>query len=489
MKRALILAFAALSYFGVNAQSEEFPLFFSQYGMNGTAAYIGKAGAIGALGGDIMAAQYNPAGLGLYRSSEISFSFGIDAASSKTTWNNLSAKDNHPTFNYGNIGMVLDFNNGKSPFRHVQVSFGVNRLMNFNNRTKVYRNGLSSSFVWDNVEQQLINDYANNPNGIFKDDWYQSYVIDFDTTNGQNSISSIFDGGNGDTYSQIRTFRESGSLDEFSMSLSTNYENWLYLGMTMGIPFGDYTCKTTLTEVIDQTGDSYTYSQEQRLSATGINLKLGAIVRPTQWLRLGAAIHTPTWYNVTDDYYRNVTFVKSAGGWFPTFEYYMQSPWRFMGSAAIILGSSKTLVQGTISADYEYADYSFMSYSIDDSPMLENSLNNNIENMFGGASTLRIGGELRYSNLRARVGYANFGNPFKGEDINTSASEYITCGIGFRGKIFSFDLAYAYGTTNNRNVYSYDVYDINADRWYGDDNPAKSDRKHSLIQATFAIRF
>ena len=69
MKKIFVLTLGVLGYLGVNAQSETFPLYYSQYGMNGTAAYIGKAGAIGALGGDIMSAHYNPAGLVLYRSS------------------------------------------------------------------------------------------------------------------------------------------------------------------------------------------------------------------------------------------------------------------------------------------------------------------------------------------------------------------------------------------------------------------------------------
>ena len=259
MKKLFVLALGVLTYMGANAQSETFPLYYSQYGMNGTAAYIGKAGATGALGGDIMSAHYNPAGLGLYRSNEMTFSLGLDAVSSQSIINGLKSKDSHPTFNYGNLGMVFDFNNGtKNSFRHFQLSFGINRLMNFNNRKKIVRDNLSSSFVYDNVEPQLIDAYSKNINGLLEDDWYQSGVIDFDTTT--YTMSSTYDNG---TFRQIRTVRESGYLNEFSMSLSTNYENWLYLGMTIGIPFGDYNCKNTFTEEITSSGtpSNYTYYQ------------------------------------------------------------------------------------------------------------------------------------------------------------------------------------------------------------------------------------
>ena len=438
MKKIFVLTLGVLGYLGVNAQSETFPLYYSQYGMNGTAAYIGKAGAIGALGGDIMSAHYNPAGLGLYRSSEITFSMGLDNVSSNTEINGLKAKDSHPVFNYGNLGMVFDFNNGKSnSFRHVQLSFGINRLMNFNNRTTIVRDNVSSSFVFDNIEQRLIDSYGTDIDGLLKDDWYQSGVIDYDTNTGY--ISSLYDNGQ---FRQIRSLRESGYLNEFSMSLSTNYENWLYLGVTMGIPFGDYTCKNIFSEEItsggNPTGDRYTYTQEQRLTASGINLKFGAIARPAQWLRLGLAVHTPTWYTVDDDYYQNITERWSSGGWFNTFSYNMQSPWRFLGSVALVFGKSTDKVQGTISADYEFADYSNMSITLDGNPWQENTLNANIENIFGSASTVRLGGELKYGTLRARLGYASMGNPYESKEINNAGWNYLTCGLGYKGKIFSF---------------------------------------------------
>ena len=69
-RRFLIVAAALLMSAGVNAQEEiqlDSPVLdgfnFSNLGLNGTASYVGRAGAIGALGGDFTAASYNPAGL------------------------------------------------------------------------------------------------------------------------------------------------------------------------------------------------------------------------------------------------------------------------------------------------------------------------------------------------------------------------------------------------------------------------------------------
>lgn len=149
--------------------------------------FVGKGGAIGALGGDIMSAHYNPAGLGLYRSSELTFSLGLDMNSTKSNYNGLVSKDSHPSFNYGNLGLVLDFNNGKkSAWKHVQLSFGLNRLMNFNNRIKISRPNLSRSYI----DANYINNFDADGDGILdlqyddqdiaNEDFYRAGVIDMD---------------------------------------------------------------------------------------------------------------------------------------------------------------------------------------------------------------------------------------------------------------------------------------------------------------------
>ena len=472
MKKIFVLVASLVAFVGlVQAQNETFPLLFSQYGMNGTAIYIGKGGAIGALGGDIMSAHYNPAGLGFYRKSEVTFSMGIDITSTESNFNGMKTSDSHPAFNYGNLGFVLDFDNGKSNWRHVQLSFGINRLANFNNRAKIVRSNLSSSFINDNVLDNITS---------LNDDFISSGVIDttYDATDDTYYTSSVYENG---TFNQIKSIRESGYLNEFSLSLSGNYNNILYLGATVGIPFGAYTCKTSFSEERFVNGIStgyYNYNTQQDLSVTGINLKIGAIVKPIAWLRVGAAIHTPTYYSTTDDFYSEVKYNSWSGGWYPTYDYNMQSPWRFMGNVAVVLGNNKSPISGTVSLDYEYTDYGFMSFSMDNNVMTETNLNTSIENAFDGASNIRIGGELKLDRLYLRAGFAHFGNPYK-EDVNDASWNYVTCGIGYKGKYCTFDLGYAYGHTKG------DYY-----MYSGDNNNATTlSTTKNLLQATVGFKF
>lgn len=472
MKRITLLLAGFLALVGTaNAQNETFPLMFSQYGMNGTSAYIGRAGAIGALGGDITAAQYNPAGLGMYRSSEFTFSLGGDFTGTKANFDGLKAKDNRPSFNYGNTGFVMDFDNGAKNWKHIQFSFAINRLTNFTNKTKIVRNNLNSSFINDNV--------LNNITSL-EDDFIASGVVDtvYDESSDTYLISSVYENGE---FNQIKSIKESGYLNEISMSLSGNYRNVLYLGATLGIPFGSYTRTTSFSEERFVGGIStgyYNYNTEQDLSLAGVNFKFGAIVKPIDWIRIGAAIHTPTYYSTTDDYYADVQYNSYSGGWYPTYEYGMQSPWRFMGNLAFVLGNNKSPISGTISVDYEYADYSLMSFSMDDDIYTETSLNNSIENVFEAASNLRIGGELKLDRLYIRAGYAYFGNPYK-EEINNAAWNYLTCGIGYKGNSCFFDLAYAHGSTSS------DYYMYTDDSY----NSVSLKTSKNLIQATLGFRF
>ena len=74
MKRiaSLILALTAAGI--VSAQTDLDALRYSQSSLAGTARYISMGGAFGALGADMSSISTNPAGLGIYRRSEFSFS-------------------------------------------------------------------------------------------------------------------------------------------------------------------------------------------------------------------------------------------------------------------------------------------------------------------------------------------------------------------------------------------------------------------------------
>ena len=99
MKKIFLYVASLFLVGSLSAQTITDALRFSQMGLNGTSNYISRAGAIGALGGDLTSASYNPAGLGVYNSNELSFSTGLFLSSTDANANgSKESNDNFKRF-------------------------------------------------------------------------------------------------------------------------------------------------------------------------------------------------------------------------------------------------------------------------------------------------------------------------------------------------------------------------------------------------------
>ncbi len=107
--KSLVLAiglYLSVQPFQTWAQTDEDALRYSQLFPGGTARYLGVGGAFGALGADFGALSNNPAGLGLYRSSEFSFSPSISGVNVETNFQNSINNGTKSKFNISNFGIV-----------------------------------------------------------------------------------------------------------------------------------------------------------------------------------------------------------------------------------------------------------------------------------------------------------------------------------------------------------------------------------------------
>ncbi|MDR1682109.1 MAG: TonB-dependent receptor, partial [Candidatus Symbiothrix sp.] len=84
MKRTILLAVLFSCILSVFAEGELDAVRLSRSDLKGTARGVAMGGAFGALGGDVTSIGINPAGLGIYRSSEINTSLGFTSANTKT---------------------------------------------------------------------------------------------------------------------------------------------------------------------------------------------------------------------------------------------------------------------------------------------------------------------------------------------------------------------------------------------------------------------
>src|SRR5665647_3418232 len=96
MKRIIMAMIVVLNCTLIIAQTEFDAQKYVQTDINGTARYMGMGGAFGALGGDASAIKDNPAGLGIYRKSELSGTMNIMMQNTTSNWNDVKSIYDNP---------------------------------------------------------------------------------------------------------------------------------------------------------------------------------------------------------------------------------------------------------------------------------------------------------------------------------------------------------------------------------------------------------
>jgi hypothetical protein len=452
-KLVLISLIAALFTAEVTAQNEIDALRYSRLNYSGTARFVSMGGAFGALGADFTTLSHNPAGIGLYRSSEITFTPAIGLTRTEARLDGNFREDSRYNFNIGSVGLVMTNDNvsrNGSGWKNVQFGFGLNRMANFNNRVRIEGDNFKSSFLTGYME----NAQGVHPEDLGTFDTRLAYDTELlfvtDSSTWTYGVDKPYGGVN-----QRKSIDSKGSINEMVFSIGANYNDKVYLGATVGIPYLKYSENATFTETAlpdDETVfNSMTRTDFLETSGTGINFKFGLILRATDWLRLGGAIHTPTFYSGMTDEYRSTIRAKYDNGFNPSasangiYEYELTTPFRAIGSVGIIVGK-----HGVISADYEFVDYSTARLLAQDYDFYDE--NEAIRSMYQQANNFRFGTEWRYGALNFRGGYGISANPY---NVGTnSAMNTYSAGIGIREKGFYIDLAWV-GSQYDDDYYLY----------------------------------
>lgn len=481
MKKISILILGLTLGLGTSAQNDIDAMRYSQITFGGTARFASMAGSMGALGGDISCLSFNPAGIAIYRTTELSISPSIFSQTTSSTYNNTSSSDRKLNFNFGNIGLVTSINiTGKknnSSWESINFGFGYNRTNNFHNRINIQGNNKTSS---------LLDTYVANANGHTSSDFdqfstglaWQTYLINPDSSNNLLYNHVITNYGE----YQKKSVTSKGSMGETVISFGGNYKSKVYVGATIGIVNAKYIEESVYEEVDEKDTikdfKSFSFSQNLTTKGNGINFKMGVILKPSDWLRIGAAIHTPTSLSLKDDYNSSMKSDLDDGVAYDTvspkgsFDYRITTPFRAIGSIGFIINKNALL-----NAEYEFIDYTYAE--IHSSPDYFATVNSTIRSKYTSTGNIRLGAEVRFDPISFRAGYALYGSPFKdGENKAADRSSY-TAGIGFRENNYFLDFAYV---LTKRSEYSY-LYDPAIS------SPVKSDYKNSSFMLTLGVKF
>lgn len=447
--------------------------------LNGTARFVGMGGAMSALGGDMSVMGTNPAGLGIYRSNDVALSFGFNNNAAESNFNGTSMKQTQTRASLDQVGFVYTNKIGNTTsLRFVNFGFNYHKSRNFNRLLSAggALDGMSQTNyladeldAWGMDSPSKFDDVLNSQNP-YTNYWNKYPVLGIMgiTTRLVDFLDNTTIGWNGDSNDFYS--RETGGINQYDFSVAFNIEDRLYIGATLGVYDLNYNRYTSYMEYLnDDEGyenGSYTLDNYYRMEGTGVDFKLGVIVRPFENspFRLGLAVHTPTWYDLSESYdasinsdiaYWNEAYSQTLSDKlnpdYLIYDYRMVTPWKFNVSMGTTI---ENLV--AIGAEYEYQDYS--SAQLKDMDGFELGGQSDVKDFLKGVHTFRAGMEARLSpQFSVRAGYNYSTAAFQDyaynslslygtntDFNNTKSKNTCTLGLGYRGNVIYADLAYKY---------------------------------------------
>ena len=412
---------------------------FAERGTMGTARYVGMGGAMTAIGGDPSAAMDNPAGLGLYRRSEISIT--IDETIDHTQ--QVGSNDVYQRTRFAAPQLSAIWAWGKANKQRGLVfnnfMFSYHRLANFNRDIVVQGGGMGMVPTICNITNDMggvsEENLQNRPWDNVEIGWlsilgYEAYLIDPIEKNQWQPAVHFTNG--------LLSISETGTSDQYTLSWAGNINNQWYIGIGLNVPTINYTKHTSLQE--SNKSNSAELKSMFHVSGVGVSGSLGLIYRPIQALRIGASLQTPTVMNLsrqtTGDMYSTIAgqryeILTPESG---VMDIKIASPLRSSVSIAGQIGNV-----GLLAVQYDNAH----SKEMED------------------IHTLRIGAEAQaYRGLFFNAGYVYESSFMREEEPKwllgyneirtdmdyryTAATQYASAGIGYRCDKVVAQLAYQY---------------------------------------------
>jgi len=482
MKIYLLLSFLLISSL-TYAQAPEDAIRYSFYPQSGTARNVAIGGAMGSLGGDLNAAFVNPAGLGFYKTSEFVLTPGFFLNNNKASFRDTDSKNKKNSMGFGTSGWVFGSTNRYDTKKSSAFSIAFTQTANFNNHVQYSGLNNFSSFSEQFAEEfaksglsidQVLNSNSRLP--FTSAPAVYTYLIDTVTVNGNLQVKGapeyILDGGQ--ALRQEISKSTKGGISEFAVAFAQNNDDKFYWGATIGIPLVSYTSNTIFKESDTSSNTSnyfnkFEYHDNFTTSGIGFNAKLGVIFKPQDYIRIGLAIHTPTYMLLTDERTTslstqlenpvasfNVTSATFTNGQPGKAKYTQTTPLKAIISASYVFREINDVKKqkGFISADIEYVHHKGSRFNsnnetiTDDEKVYYKALNNIVKADYKGNFNFRLGGELKFNVIMARLGFAYYGNPYK--DAGYKANRMLLSGgLGYRNKGFFIDLSYVHAISKD----------------------------------------
>ncbi len=404
-----------------------------------------------AVADDYSATYWNPAGLGLLRRPELALGLMNISASNDVAFLNTRMQSTTSKTRLNNVGFALPFPTMRGS---LVFAVGYNRIQNYN--ASLAFNALDGT--------RSIIPVLKDPNQRFDLAW-KLWLQD-------DKGETPFDLG----LRQSGDVLESGGMNAWTFTGSLEAARNVFVGLTLNLLSGSYKWERTWVEedVNDVYQDAIVQSNEfdtrdfqyfqmnekVKQDISGWNVRMGFLYKIQDYARIGAVIETPTFYTVTEDYYRQgiskFAYASATYDFTTLSDHSVTTPWRFSFGA-----SGRPLKYLTLAFQMDYSDLSETEFSNITDIGYESDLNKSIRNSWKDALVLAGGVELTVPKtpLQIRAGYNYQTSPWKRDE---GRSEYnvktLTAGMGY---LFSetFQLNVMWGNTTYKTFhYNYDPY-------------------------------
>ena len=429
---------------------------FSKSRPIGSARILSVGGTQWSLGGDVSNIAGNPAGLGFFRSSEASLSLGFDQWAATTNYLNQSKSYSTSNISLPNLSFVGANPKGpleKNIFKGGAWGFSIQRIANFSNEFGYFSDKVG--------ESSIIDFYLANSSGIPESQienngltglaykTYQINPITIDADGNPISNPRAYDSFVLGYPFQDENVSQEGSASQISFGYGANFNHKLFLGASMGVRSLEF---SSLKEYNEEFGDqpliNSSLNENLRINGAGVNLNLGLIYKPMDYLNLGFILQTPTWFALNEEYeasmtanYDNYYFepedvtlgTETALSDVVLSNYGLYTPLKVGGGATVLFGK-----HGFFSADLDWVDYSAARLSSKD--FNESPDNEVIKDLYTSTVNYRFGAEAKVEKWRFRAGYAHQGDPFNNSNFDQS-SRQLSGGIGAQFNALHIDFS------------------------------------------------
>lgn len=489
MKIQYYLLAATLFSLPVAAQETYENANLTSTGLNGTARYVGMGGAMEALGADVSTIGSNPAGIGLFRRSQLSVSGGLlmqsngkeygDGKKTNASFDQIGFVYTTRASRGSNLNFGFNYTKGKN-FDFLLNASG--KLGNGSQNNQSYLKHVLGSENYGGFDVRKKDDayigFASPQANFVSWTWNQLDYLYFNTLLPDATTAGKFNNYLADSYTFDKA--STGYVGNYDFNISGSIQDQFYLGLTFGLKDVHYDSESRYNERLSNGVGDVSVLDIRRITGTGFDITAGIIVRPIAGspFRIGAYVKTPTWYDLTTS---NVTRIdrntntggKNDWGEVPnSYDYKLWTPWKFGLSLGHTMGNYLAL-----GLTYEFEDHSTLDSRINDggyyndyygtyyeTSSADKSMNKHTKQALKGVSTLKMGAEYKpTSNLALRLGY-NYISPKYNKDaqkdptivspgsayssstdfVNWDSTNRFTFGIGYQINKFNVDLAYQY---------------------------------------------